>query len=318
MRHIAGTIRTYNLFGESSELPDVMHCETIAARSALHDWELAPHRHARLHQVLLLGVGGGIAHVEGETYALRPGTLLNVPPGTVHGFQFAPSSDGFVATFADELLDEILAGVGDARRTLERPGIAVADQSITLLLEQIWSEFTGLDSARALVLRGLCATLLGRTARALAGTAPIEDVHPSPRLFSRFESLLEAHYTEHWRVADYARALSVSPTHLSRITHAMTGGPASRLIDARIVREARRQLAYTTMSVTTIAYTLGYSDPALFTRVFTRALGVSPRTFRARLGEPAAPTVRPAANGSAAEARLNSGRGCEPRAKRRT
>ena len=49
-----GSIQSYSLFGESQHLPDVLHCETIAARSVLHDWELAPHRHTRLHQVLLI------------------------------------------------------------------------------------------------------------------------------------------------------------------------------------------------------------------------------------------------------------------------
>ena len=29
-------IQVYNLFGESSDLPDVVHCETIASRSGLH------------------------------------------------------------------------------------------------------------------------------------------------------------------------------------------------------------------------------------------------------------------------------------------
>ncbi len=33
---------TYNLFGEAGDLPDVVHCETIAARSVLHEWEFAP------------------------------------------------------------------------------------------------------------------------------------------------------------------------------------------------------------------------------------------------------------------------------------
>jgi AraC family transcriptional activator of pobA len=56
----------------------------------------------------------------------------------------------------------------------------------------------------------------------------------------------------------------------------------SRLIDARVMREARRNLAYTNLSVSTIAYTLGFTDPAYFSRVFTRALGLSPRAFRAR------------------------------------
>jgi AraC family transcriptional activator of pobA len=49
------------------------------------------------------------------------------------------------------------------------------------------------------------------------------------------------------------------------------------------MREARRYLAYTHLTITTIADALGYGDPAYFTRVFTRDAGVSPREFRARL-----------------------------------
>ena len=45
----------------------------------------------------------------------------------------------------------------------------------------------------------------------------------------RFEALLEAHYLQHWKVADYARALAVTPTHLSRVARAATGAPVSRL-----------------------------------------------------------------------------------------
>ncbi|MEZ5704702.1 MAG: hypothetical protein R3E56_04895 [Burkholderiaceae bacterium] len=54
MQEQDGILIAHGLFGESAQLPDVMHCETIAARSALHGWELAPHRHGKLHQVLLL------------------------------------------------------------------------------------------------------------------------------------------------------------------------------------------------------------------------------------------------------------------------
>jgi AraC family transcriptional regulator, transcriptional activator of pobA len=81
-------------------------------------------------------------------------------------------------------------------------------------------------------------------------------------------------------VVDYASALGMSPTHLSRIARAATGEPASSLIDARVIREARRNLAYTTLGVATIAYALGFADPAHFSRVFSRATGLSPRAFR--------------------------------------
>ena len=57
-----------------------------------------------------------------------------------------------------------------------------------------------------------------------------------------------------------------------------------RLIEDRTLREARRYLAYTHLNIATIAYALGFADPAYFTRVFTRDAGLSPRAFRAQLG----------------------------------
>lgn len=277
-------IRSYGLFGESASLPDVMHCETIAARSAQHDWELEPHRHARLHQLLLVEAGGGVAHLEGGEIALGPMALVNVPPGDVHGFSFAPGTSGFVATLADELVHELLARADDARRALARSRRLEADPATAATMRQIWHEHAGRGASRALVLRGLCASLLGLTARAAAQAEPVQGASAGSELMRRFEALLEAHYGDRWTVADYARALAVTPTHLSRVARAETGDPASRLIDARLMREARRHLAYTGMRVSSIAYALGFSDLAYFSRVFTRAVGVSPRTFRARLG----------------------------------
>ena len=49
---------------------------------------------------------------------------------------------------------------------------------------------------------------------------------------------------------------------------------------ARIVREARRNLVYTNLPVSTIAYALGFNDPAYFSRLFSVATGLSPRSFR--------------------------------------
>jgi AraC family transcriptional activator of pobA len=277
------TIQSYSLFGESTHLPDVLHCETIADRSVLHDWELAPHRHARLHQVLLIQSGGGVAQLDGVTYALTPGSFVNVPPKHVHAFRFQKDTQGWVTTFADELMDELFVGVGDVRQDLSRACVVKADPSISLTVDQIWKEFSGHAKARALVLRGLSAVLLGWVARAIApddlADTPLHESH----LVQRFKALIEDHFLDHWQVNDYAHALAISPTHLSRLTRAATGGSAMRMIEARMMREARRNLAYTNLSISTIAYTLGYADPAYFSRVFTRDAGVSPKAFRAHI-----------------------------------
>lgn len=279
----AETIRRYSLYGELAHLPDVMHCETIPERSVLHEWELAPHRHDRLHQLLLVRSGGGRARLEDADLALAPATLVNVPIGTVHAFRFEPGTDGLVVTLADAMLDELLAHDPDVRRALGRGWVGDDTAGIDAVMTLLAQEYAGRSPARALVLRGLGATLLGRAARVAERIDPHGAHLAESHLLHRFETLLETHFRDHWRVADYARALAVTPTHLSRVVRAATGEPASRLVDARVVREARRQLAFTHLSVTTIAYALGFVDPALFSRVFARVAGCSPRAFRQQI-----------------------------------
>lgn len=283
MRQSNKTIQSYSLFGESQHLPDVLHCETIADRSVLHDWELAPHRHARLHQLLYIQSGGGEVDLEGETLALTPGAMVNIPAGHVHAFRFLRHTEGWVTTMADELLDELLTHVGDVRRDLSHAGVIHASPSMAHAMGQIWHEFSGQSQARALVLRGLSAALLGWVSRSLTHTSTKHPAPTDPHLLQRFTDLIEAHFLEHWRVSDYAKALSISPTHLSRLARQTSGRSASRMIDARLMREARRNLAYTHLSISSIAYSLGYADPAYFTRAFKRDSGRSPKAFRTQI-----------------------------------
>jgi AraC family transcriptional activator of pobA len=282
MEKQASNIQSYSLFGESTHLPDVLHCETIADRSVLHDWELAPHRHARLHQVLLVEKGGGSVTLDGKTHVLSKGSLVNVPPEHVHSFRFEKGTHGWVTTLADELMDQLLVGVGTLRSELNQACVLRADPWVTQTVHQIWLEFSAQEKARALVLRGLSGVLLGWIARQLQEETSEAKLNESA-LVQRFKALIEQNYTAHWTVNQYAKALSISPTHLSRLTRSANGISALRMIEARLMREARRNLAYTNLSISTIAYALGFSDPAYFSRVFTRDAGVSPKVFRSQI-----------------------------------
>ena len=155
-------------------------------------------------------------------------------------------------------------------------------------MKQIFAEFAGRHFARAHLLRALSAALIGLVARELAATRTARRTarrHPICSGASRRCS--SSISCEHWTVSDYAAALSITPTHLSRLTRAATGHAASQLILDRIIREARRNLVYTNLPVSTIAYALGFNDPAYFSRLFSGATGLSPRGFRDKVHEAA-------------------------------
>jgi AraC family transcriptional regulator, transcriptional activator of pobA len=277
------TIHVYNLFGEAGDLPDVVHCETIPSRSVLHDWKLAPHRHARLHQVLLIESGGGQATLDGQEHALRPMHVINVPLNHVHGFSFLPGTDGYVLTIAAEVLDEALLSSEGLRGVLSQPAIVRGTPRIRATMKQIFAEHAARHFARAHILRALSSALIGLVARELAVNGAARQGAANPDLVRRFEELLDQHLKDRWSVSQYAAALSVTPAHLSRVARSATGHCASDLILHRTIREARRNLVYTNLPISTIAYTLGFDDPAYFSRVYSTATGLSPSAFRESL-----------------------------------
>ena len=108
-------IESYNLFGESDDLPDVVHCETIAARSVKHDWELTPHRHARLHQVLLVARGGGRGTLEEICYALDfERRVLTWDSWPMDGAEKITSLEQCEAALVEHLEAALLAQLGDS------------------------------------------------------------------------------------------------------------------------------------------------------------------------------------------------------------
>jgi len=283
-------IPSYDLYGEAVEMPDVLHCETIDARAALHDWNIRPHRHQRLHQFFLMTSGGGSAEVDGRVIALDPPLILSVPPRAVHAFAFQRGTQGHVLTIPAETLEQVTAGIAGRDELAGGAVLGPADGELVALFGALAIEHGRDASGRGHALTAWAGLVAAHAVRRFeAGRGP---PHGTNGIVRRFEALVEAHFREHWPVSRHAGEIGVSPTHLSRLTRAATGLSASRLIEQRLMREARRALAYTNMTVSQIAWDLGFDDPAYFTRVFARATGRAPTAYRSGL-ERAASGAKP-------------------------
>lgn len=284
-RTIAADIPLYGLYGEAAGVAGVLHLERIVDRAHRHDWQIAPHRHHDLHQIVLIDAGEATLSADGMQRDLPPPAVVQVAPFVVHGFRFRAGTQGFVLSLVTAALPEVFA---QSRPAQPGWGVAQASGAVRAVFADLWAEWSEPGAARALVLRGLALQAAGLTERALArggsDARPPGRERPAAAQLARLEELASGHIGAGWRVRDYAAALGVTPAHLNRLIRAATGLSATAWLEAHLFREARRLLAYTQMSVAEVGYRLGFSDPAYFSRAFRRHVGQPPTGWRAGIG----------------------------------
>ena len=100
------------------------------------------------------------------------------------------------------------------------------------------------------------------------------------RLSARFCASVAASFSDGFSMADYAMALGVSPTHLTRAVKSATGRTAADLLTERIVFEARVLLRDTAEPARAIAAHLGFGSAPYFTRFIRKHTGLPPSKLR--------------------------------------
>lgn len=82
------------------------------------------------------------------------------------------------------------------------------------------------------------------------------------------------------QLPDLAKTAQYSPYHFHRIFHEVTATTPARFLAALRMNEAKRLLAKTDRSVTSISLEVGYQSLGTFTSQFSRLVGLTPGRFR--------------------------------------
>jgi AraC family transcriptional regulator, transcriptional activator of pobA len=292
MRAPQAVIPRFFLYGEPPRDAGerFLHVETIADRSRVNHWKIQPHAHRDLHQLLLICTGSGEMEAETRRQLFRAPALLIVPAGVVHGFSFAADTEGYVVTLADTLLRDLSRDERSFRSLFADANCAslaedpvhfqeLADTLPKLRRELIWSAPASAAAATARL-----TTLLVGAVRALHQPAEVISAAGNARaaLVARLREKIETHLRSGLSVTQYAKQLNVTPARLRAACIEVTGKTPMRVLEERLVLEAKRNLTYTNMTVAQIAYYLGFTDPAYFSRFFSKLAGESPAAFRRR------------------------------------
>src|SRR5690606_21818738 len=101
---------------------------------------------------------------------------------------------------------------------------------------------------------------------------------------SDFQSVLEDHFIHSRSVSFYAVHYGLSVDAFSKKIKSYYGKSPSRLIQERLVLEAKKMLHLTHKNIKEIAADLCFEDQFYFSRYFKKQVGISPKAFREQVG----------------------------------
>lgn len=243
------------------------------------------HRHD-FYFILVIGSGNGIHEIDFHEHRVMDDSVFVLRPGQVHRLQLNRESSGWLIEFDTTFYkpDDInsIERLKKATKVSFCKIDKIKTDSLYQPVKHIFKEFQNRESGYLDAIKAnldLFFIEYIRQSQNLESDARQVNGYSQER-FDEFIEILNTRITEIKTVAKYAELMNLSPFQLNTITKSMVGKPASDLINAQVLLEAKRYLLATADQVKDIAYHLGYEDPSYFIRFFKKHTGLSPEAFR--------------------------------------
>ena len=81
-------------------------------------------------------------------------------------------------------------------------------------------------------------------------------------------------------IVEFCRALGMSRSQVFRKLKALTGKSTSLVIRSIRLQKAKELLQAGDLNISEVAYEVGFTNPAYFTRTFTEEFGLTPSSFK--------------------------------------
>lgn len=235
------------------------------------------------HSFFLLESGNVSIEIDFQKYKLRPSSVIYIHPNQVHRIltfenvkvtSWSISNENLNAEYL-KILEEMTPAMP---LVLSKEMFALISEAATLCLKFFERKNSKLyhsllkDSCNVLV--ALVTSLYVEQSKATYKASRPEHITKA------FKELLELSYTTIRQPAAYAQQLNISTPYLNQCIKSTTGHSVSQYIQQRVILEAKRLLSHSNRSVKEIATLLGYDDYPYFSRLFTKATGMTALAFR--------------------------------------
>lgn len=243
------------------------------------------------HTIIFVTEGTFKTKVGFKEYRVKPDQVLIYQAGAVFSTaEIHPEIHGFTCHFHPDILigkygNNTLLNEFEFLIVGNHPIIDISESSkpaILNLLERLCSEFKSDDRPNVSVVHSYLYALLAEL-QLLFGQNNRFDQSASFQITSQFKKLAYENVRKNLKVSHFAQMLNVSPNHLNKSVKHSTSKSASEINNEIKLIEIKFLLYQSGMSISEIAYDMGYLDASYFTRFFKKGTGVTPTEFRNRI-----------------------------------
>lgn len=261
--------------------PDQPYIEYISFADWTAGYHQMMHKHADIAEVLLVLRGHGRYSIGLHRRAVEGGDVILCNCGEPHD-EF-PTSGETYQTLCLGIRRLALPGLA--------PGALVASGCDPIFhkpaqFDELFTLFTMMEAHAGVKTREnqmfcqnltLAALELVRQMTNSAEQPPAQEEGP---LLTRVEHYIDAHYAEDISMDRLGQLFYVSPYHLAHLFKQNTGYTIKQYILRRRIGEAQSLLYDTKDSIASIAAAVGFDDPAYFSRLFAKYVGMPPSEYR--------------------------------------
>lgn len=266
-----------------NSITSVLNTYTPLKKNHTHDF----------YSVLVFTKGTGILRINNDAYNVLPKTVCLISPDQTHSFEGLEDTKGYIFFFCQDFYIEefsfvrllnIFSYTAKTGLNASSPCISLTDTEydpIISIIDSVRKEWdsNANDNDSAIVIRSFLNIMLLKLSafydKRSENTAKSDSI-----MIHSLAHLVDSYFIQEQHLGFYTSAFNISESQLNDLCHKHFNCGLKKILQNRLMQEARKLLLSSELSVAEIAYKLNFEDNSYFNKVFKSKIGLTPRKFR--------------------------------------
>lgn len=245
------------------------------------------------YSVILFTGGKGSIRISDELFEIKPQTICLIAPLQMHSFEGIKDAEGIIFFFHQDFYVEefsiirllnLFSYTSPTATNLFNPCLALSDteyepvMSITESVRREYDAYTPSNNS-AVIIRSQLNILILKLTEFYESKSGKSNSNDSIIIHS-LSHLIDSYFIREQKLGFYTSAFNISESQLNDICNRHFNCSLKKILQNRLMQEARKLLLSSELSVSEIAFKLNFEDNSYFNKVFKSKTGLTPKKFR--------------------------------------